>query len=66
MKVEIRNITVEHPIEGLLNKSIIIYFDDDGNEITKENYTELHPLYGIDPNNLTRMDKFIIKQLLGI
>lgn len=66
MKMELRTITVNHPTEGAIKKVIIVYLDYDGNEITRENYTELHPLYGVDPNNLTRMDKLIIKQLIGM
>lgn len=66
MKIEIKDIKINHPSEGILNKKIIIYYDDDENEFTRENYTESHPLYGIDPNNLTRSDRFIIKQMLGI
>lgn len=66
MTIEIRDITVNHPDLGQLQKQVIVYLNDNGDEISKENYNEEHPLYGIDPNNLTRMDKFIINQLLGM
>lgn len=66
MTIEIRDIIVNHPDLGQLQKQIIVYLNDNGDEVSKENYTEAHPLYGIDPNNLTRMDKFIINQLIGM
>ena len=66
MRIEIKDSIVNHPIEGDIQKTIIIYYNDNDEEVTRENYTINHPLYGVDPNNLTRMDKFIISQIVSI
>lgn len=70
MRIEVKDIQVEHPELGILNKKIIIFYTDEDVEITRENLSEVHFLWDIDINRLSKLEKALLdqqlKQYLGI
>lgn len=66
MRVEIADIIVKHPEFGDLHKKSITIYDDLDNQVSIENYSPAHYLWGCDPNNLTEIQRFMIRQYVGV